>query len=138
MLSTWNSFAILKPIIPTKDKSLGEVDRFQSNRSEGSTCDKRPGVNPEPMLDNSSYSTLLEQKENLFNKAFLLPKILSKTSTLEGTRIPVRLPAVATSDEYRAWYEQIESDKQKQGQIRAKKRATRETKKVSVAKSFEN
>lgn len=47
-------------------------------------------------------------------------------------------PAVATSDEYRAWFERMEADKQKEEQIRAEKKAAREAKKLAAAKRLEN
>ncbi|KXJ81785.1 hypothetical protein RP20_CCG017789 [Aedes albopictus] len=76
-------------------------------------------------------TALSELKQNLFSAAFVLPKITPKAP--KGCRKRPRPPAVATSDEYRAWFLKVESDKQKEEQLRAEKKAARDAKKAAVA-----
>lgn len=100
-----------------------------------------PSLQEQPVDRNSSESkslppdmprtALSELKQNLFSTAFVLPKITPKAP--KGCRKRPRPPAVATSDEYRAWFLKVESDKQKEEQLRAEKKAARDAKKAAVA-----
>lgn len=85
---------------------------------------------PETMLYYSPCSVLSERNQNSFNDAFVLSK--STPKLLKAPRKRPRPPAVATSDEYRAWFERMESDKQQEEQSRAEKKAAREAKKLAA------
>lgn len=63
-----------------------------------------------------SSLSLAGVKQNLFSVAFALPKATPKPPK---DRKRPRPPAVATSDEYRAWFQKIELDKKNEEQIRA-------------------
>lgn len=86
---------------------------------------------PKSMTPDLPCTALSELKENLFNTAFVLPKITPKAP--KGFRKRPRPPAVSTSDEYRAWFLKMESEKQKEEQIRVEKKAARDAKKAATA-----
>lgn len=77
---------------------------------------------------SSSLPVCAKKREDFLEKAFRIPTV-SKKSPKRPKSLRPRPPAVATSDEFKAWFKQMEQNKENEEQKRQEKKAARESKK---------
>lgn len=95
---------------------------------------------PEPQVEPNSVEVLansattsssplceMSNREDFLEKAFRIPTVSMKPSKRAKSQRP-RPPAVATSDEFREWFREMEQNKENEEQKRQEKKAEREKK----------
>lgn len=86
----------------------------------------------EPTISASSSKSSrpaedMNSREDFLEKAFTIPTVSRKSPKRAKSNRP-RPPAVATSEEFREWYKEMEQNKENEEQKRQEKKAARETK----------
>ncbi|XP_021706291.1 uncharacterized protein LOC110678065 [Aedes aegypti] len=124
------------------DEASLEDERTADNRSFAALLDS---IVNEKSLDENSLELPLEptisassskssrpaedmnSREDFLEKAFTIPTVSRKSPKRAKSNRP-RPPAVATSEEFREWYKEMEQNKENEEQKRQEKKAARETK----------
>lgn len=83
-------------------------------------------------VDNKENDSDKTHSEDFFDKAFHLPIITQRKPLINRKQRP-RPPAVATSDEFKEFFEKQERQKLQEEKCRDEKRAAREAKKQKIA-----